>query len=64
MINMLPYTTRPNSQKVDKFAYDLSSVVVHKGKLDAGHYYAYCKQGDKVYSLYSPPTPDDFLNSF
>ncbi|EAW06899.1 putative ubiquitin C-terminal hydrolase Ubp8 [Aspergillus clavatus NRRL 1] len=47
-INMLPYTTNPNS-KVDKskYIYDLSSAVVHKGKLDAGHYYVYCKQGDQ-----------------
>ncbi|PLB34555.1 putative ubiquitin C-terminal hydrolase Ubp8 [Aspergillus candidus] len=47
-INMLPYTTNPNS-KVDKsrFIYDLSSAVVHKGKLDAGHYYVYCRQGDQ-----------------
>ncbi|OGM50094.1 ubiquitin carboxyl-terminal hydrolase [Aspergillus bombycis] len=36
-INMLPYTTNPNS-RADKsrYIYDLSSAVVHKGKLDAG----------------------------
>ncbi|KAL1964020.1 hypothetical protein VTN77DRAFT_7566 [Rasamsonia byssochlamydoides] len=48
-INMLPYTTKPNSSKVDKsrFMYDLSSAVVHRGKLDAGHYFVYCRQGDQ-----------------
>ncbi|KAG2418063.1 hypothetical protein HFD88_001163 [Aspergillus terreus] len=47
-INMLPYTTNPHSN-VDKsrYIYDLSSAVVHKGKLDAGHYYVYCRQGDQ-----------------
>ncbi|OJJ40307.1 hypothetical protein ASPWEDRAFT_166387 [Aspergillus wentii DTO 134E9] len=48
-INMLPYTTNPHTQRIDKsrFMYDLSSAVVHKGKLDAGHYYVYCRQGDQ-----------------
>ncbi|KAL3428836.1 hypothetical protein BDV09DRAFT_181414 [Aspergillus tetrazonus] len=47
-INMLPYTTNPDSA-VDKsrYTYDLSSAVVHKGKLEAGHYYVYCRQGDE-----------------
>lgn len=46
---MLPYTTAPNA-RVDrsKYVYDLSTAVVHKGKLDAGHYYCYCRQGDQV----------------
>ncbi|KAH1278812.1 hypothetical protein KXX16_000084 [Aspergillus fumigatus] len=48
-INMLPYTTHRHREDLDKskFVYDLSSAVVHKGKLDAGHYYVYCKQGDQ-----------------
>ncbi|BDD55625.1 hypothetical protein MAP00_001119 [Monascus purpureus] len=48
-INMLPYTTKQCSKSIDrsKFIYDLSSAVVHKGKLDAGHYYAYCRHGDE-----------------
>jgi len=48
-LNMLPYTTNPDV-RVDrsKYVYDLSTAVVHKGKLDAGHYYAYCRQGDQV----------------
>ena len=50
-INMLPYTTRPQSRKVGRYMYDLSSAVVHKGKLDAGHYYAYCRQGEQVCTL-------------
>lgn len=52
-VNMLPYTTNPNSQRVDKskYWYDLSSAVIHKGKLESGHYYAYCRQGDQVSCL-------------
>ncbi|THC91464.1 hypothetical protein EYZ11_009072 [Aspergillus tanneri] len=47
-INMLPYTTNPQP-RVDKsrYMYDLLSAVVHKGKLDAGHYLVYCRQGDQ-----------------
>ncbi|PYH46855.1 putative ubiquitin C-terminal hydrolase Ubp8 [Aspergillus saccharolyticus JOP 1030-1] len=67
-INMLPYTTNPNS-KVDKarFMYDLSSAVVHKGKLDSGHYYVYCRQGDE-WMLFNddqvtPVTEADVLNA-
>lgn len=53
-INMLPYTTKQYSKSIDrsKFIYDLSSAVVHKGKLDAGHYYAYCRHGDEVRLLF------------
>lgn len=32
--------------------YDLASAVVHKGKLEAGHYYVYCRQGDQVIASY------------
>ncbi|KAL1975030.1 hypothetical protein VTN31DRAFT_5234 [Thermomyces dupontii] len=48
-INMLPYTTKAHQKNVNpsKYVYDLASAVVHKGKLDAGHYYAYCRQGDQ-----------------
>ncbi|PWY88442.1 ubiquitin carboxyl-terminal hydrolase [Aspergillus heteromorphus CBS 117.55] len=67
-INMLPYTTRPHA-KVDRtrFMYDLSSAVVHKGKLDAGHYYVYCRQGDE-WVLFNddqvtPVTEADVLNA-
>lgn len=46
---MLPYTTNPNTVSDEsQYTYDLSSAVVHKGKLDAGHYYVYCRQGDEV----------------
>jgi ubiquitin carboxyl-terminal hydrolase 22/27/51 len=49
-LNMLPYTTKANYTKADKskYMYDLASAVVHRGKLDAGHYYVYCRQGDQV----------------
>ncbi|OXV08546.1 hypothetical protein Egran_03693 [Elaphomyces granulatus] len=48
-INMLPYTTKPHSQNgaKSKYLYDLASAVVHKGKLEAGHYFVYCRQGDQ-----------------
>lgn len=51
-INMLPYTTRAHCKNEgghSNFLYDLSSAVVHKGKLDAGHYYVYCRQGEQWY---------------
>jgi ubiquitin carboxyl-terminal hydrolase 22/27/51 len=49
-INMLPYTTRSGKKENNKsrYWYDLASAVIHKGKLDAGHYYVYCRQGDQV----------------
>jgi hypothetical protein len=50
-INMLPYTTKSSKKEtIDKsrYWYDLASAVIHKGKLDAGHYYVYCRQGDQV----------------
>ena len=47
---MLPFTTNPQSKRVDrsKYLYDLSSVIVHRGRLDSGHYFVYCRQGDQV----------------
>lgn len=46
---MLPYTTNPHPlTDRSRYIYDLSSAVIHKGKLEAGHYYAYCRQGDQV----------------
>ena len=36
-----PNSTIPHSQR---FVYDLTSVIVHKGSLDSGHYYAYCRE--------------------
>jgi ubiquitin C-terminal hydrolase len=34
----------PSPSEVAGCWYDLYCVVVHKGKLDAGHYYCYCKR--------------------
>lgn len=48
---MLPYTTKSSKKETldkSRYWYDLASAVVHKGKLDAGHYYVYCRQGDQV----------------
>ncbi|KAH8435032.1 putative ubiquitin C-terminal hydrolase Ubp8 [Aspergillus melleus] len=67
-INMLPYTTNPHPlTDRSRYVYDLSSAVVHKGKLDAGHYYAYCRQGDR-WMLFNddqvtPATEADVLNA-
>jgi len=50
-LNMLPYTTKANQRRArtdqSRYMYDLASAVVHRGKLDAGHYYVYCRQGDQ-----------------
>ena len=57
-LNMLPYTTAPNARDDrSKYIYDLSTAVVHKGKLDAGHYYCYCRQGDQVSFFLPLPFP-------
>ena len=50
-LNMLPYTVKKDKERVDtsKYIYDLSTVVVHQGTMDSGHYYAYTRvAGDKV----------------
>lgn len=57
-LDMFPYTTRGKkhwSQSGDDVQtpqvwYDLQSVIVHKGKLDAGHYVCYCRKADDVSS--------------
>jgi ubiquitin carboxyl-terminal hydrolase 22/27/51 len=58
---MLPYTTNPKpGLDKSKYVYDLSSAVVHKGKLDAGHYYVYCRQGNEVCFLSPTCVPATF----
>lgn len=50
-LNMLPYTVKKDKERVDtsKYVYDLSTVVVHQGSMDSGHYYSYTRlAGDKV----------------
>ncbi|KUM65309.1 hypothetical protein ACN42_g1750 [Penicillium freii] len=44
-VNMLPYTVRKDNLPVDmsNYMYDLSTVIVHKGTMDSGHYYAYTR---------------------
>lgn len=53
-LDLSPYTTHSGAASSDtKLAqppepvYELSSVVVHKGKLDNGHYISYSRQGDE-----------------
>ncbi|KAJ5606460.1 hypothetical protein N7510_009241 [Penicillium lagena] len=48
-LNMYPYTVK-DKERVDtsRYIYDLSTVVVHQGTMDSGHYYAYTRlPGDK-----------------
>jgi len=50
-LNMLPYTVKKDKERVDtsKYIYELSTVIVHQGTMDTGHYYAYTRLGgDKV----------------
>lgn len=50
-VNMLPYTVKKDNQPVDmsKYIYELSTVIVHQGTMDTGHYFAYTRLGgDKV----------------
>ena len=51
-IDMYPYTTQGLGNQVDRnercplYLFDLSAVIVHKGKIDAGHYICYCREGN------------------
>lgn len=50
-VNMLPYTVKKDNLPVDmsNYMYDLSTVIVHQGTMDSGHYYAYTRiDNDKV----------------
>lgn len=51
---MYPYTTRAKTNPIKggsvqnpppSCVYELSSVVVHKGKIDSGHYISYSREG-------------------
>ncbi|KAF1808465.1 cysteine proteinase [Eremomyces bilateralis CBS 781.70] len=53
-LDMYPYTTRAKSHPIKpgsiqnpppSCVYELSSVVVHKGKIDSGHYVSYSREG-------------------
>ncbi|CAI7645658.1 unnamed protein product [Penicillium bialowiezense] len=52
-LNMLPYTVRKDNLPVDmsKYIYDLSTVIVHEGTMDTGHYFAYTHIGDDKWVL-------------
>jgi ubiquitin carboxyl-terminal hydrolase 22/27/51 len=54
-LNMLPYTVKKDKERVDtsKYIYDLSTVIVHQGTMDSGHYFAYTRLGgDKVRTMF------------
>ena len=50
-IDMYPYTTHGLVDQNDHgntslpYLYDLSAAIVHKGKMDSGHYICYCREG-------------------
>ncbi|KAJ5544559.1 Peptidase C19 ubiquitin carboxyl-terminal hydrolase 2 [Penicillium sp. DV-2018c] len=49
-LNMLPYTVKKDHNPVDmsQYMYDLSTVIVHEGTMDSGHYFAYTRlENDK-----------------
>ncbi|KAJ5989867.1 hypothetical protein N7499_010396 [Penicillium canescens] len=52
-VNMLPYTVKKDNQPVDmsKYIYDLSTVIVHQGTMDTGHYFAYTRLGGDKWVL-------------
>lgn len=49
---MYPYTKQGQANQKDigetpqLYMYDLSAVVVHKGKMESGHYICYCREGN------------------
>jgi len=66
---MFPYTTRGKKHRrrcgddarVPQVWYELQSVIVHKGKLDAGHYVCYCRKADNIgFPLLSCQNPQIF----
>ena len=64
---MLPYTVKKDKERVDtsKYIYDLSTVVVHQGTIDTGHYYAYTRvTGDKVHASLKPMYREVLLTYF
>ncbi len=61
-LNMLPYTTKPKSSKKSNYVYDLQSAIIHKGKIDSGHYIAYCRQGADVSDCVNPMGPFQVAN--
>jgi ubiquitin carboxyl-terminal hydrolase 22/27/51 len=44
---MLPYVVKKDKDRIDtsKYIYDLSTVIVHQGTMDSGHYFAYTRLG-------------------
>lgn len=54
LLDMFPYTTHarndmaspPTHERPLSYMYELSSVVVHKGKIDSGHYVCYCRENN------------------
>jgi ubiquitin carboxyl-terminal hydrolase 22/27/51 len=57
-LNMLPYTNRLRNREGREgmelersCAYDLLSVVEHKGEIETGHYTSYCRVGDQWFKF-------------
>lgn len=54
-LDIYPYTTQYKAQSkaakahdspANSIMYELSTVIVHKGNIDSGHYVVYCRKGD------------------
>lgn len=41
-----PPTNHNTNTPVNSLVYELSSVIVHKGKIDSGHYVSYSREGN------------------
>jgi ubiquitin carboxyl-terminal hydrolase 22/27/51 len=41
-----PLSNYNTNSPANSLIYELSSVVIHKGKLDSGHYINYCREGN------------------
>ncbi|KAJ5662468.1 uncharacterized protein N7477_010084 [Penicillium maclennaniae] len=52
-LNMLPYVVKKEKDRIDtsKYIYDLSTVIVHQGTMDSGHYFAYTRLGGDKWVL-------------
>jgi len=51
-IDMALYTAETASRRQEELEYDLESVVVHHGQqIQNGHYFAFCRQGDRWFKF-------------
>lgn len=65
-LDMAPYTLQHHSSRDKRYIYDLESVVVHQGEqIQTGHYFAFCRQGEKWFrfddEMVTATTTEDVL---